>query len=264
MTASAVQSGNYPDTADGLHALLQQLMGAIQKNDAAQVSTLTHSLILPDYQAWFLQVFGDNIGVRMAQLYEESLPNFDARFNDSISVFVAAERTAISVTRFQAPDLPNNDSYSVGLVKAMQNPVPVYHVEMNKSGESTRSFPGFFVFVQGNFRYIGWHAMGAVPNLLPKRIRVGGNVQSAQIARQVMPSYPSGAREKHIEGTVVLHVVIDKDGSLLEVQPTQGPQELMKAAVDAVQKWRYEPTLLNGEPVQVDTTISVVFSLRKK
>jgi periplasmic protein TonB len=52
--------------------------------------------------------------------------------------------------------------------------------------------------------------------------------------------------------------------SILDLQWVSGPPELRDASMDAVKQWRYEPTLLNGEPVQVDTTISVVFTLRKK
>lgn len=95
----------------------------------------------------------------------------------------------------------------------------------------------------------------------PARIRVGGNVQSAMLVRQVQPVYPQIARTAHISGTVVLHAVIAKDGTIQELQYVSGPPLLMRAAMDAVREWRYKPTLLNGEPVEVDTTISVVFTL---
>jgi protein TonB len=90
---------------------------------------------------------------------------------------------------------------------------------------------------------------------------VGGNVQSAALVRQVQPIYPQIARTAHISGTVVLHAIIAKDGTIQELQYVSGPPLLMRAAMDAVREWRYKPTLLNGEPVEVDTTISVVFTL---
>jgi len=95
----------------------------------------------------------------------------------------------------------------------------------------------------------------------PQRIRVGGNVQAAKLIRQPLPVYPQIAKTAHIQGTVVLHAIIDKDGSVQEVQYISGPPLLMRAAMDAVKQWRYQPTTLNGEAVQVDTTISVVFTL---
>ena len=94
-----------------------------------------------------------------------------------------------------------------------------------------------------------------------QRIRVGGNVQSAKMIRQVQPVYPQIAKTAHVQGTVLLHAVISKDGSVQELQYVSGPPLLMKAAMDAVREWRYQPTLLNGEPVEVETTISVIFSL---
>jgi protein TonB len=95
----------------------------------------------------------------------------------------------------------------------------------------------------------------------PARIRVGGNVQAASLVRKVQPVYPQIARTAHVSGTVVLHAIIAKDGTIQELQYVTGPPLLMRAAMDAVREWRYKPTLLNGEPVEVDTTISVVFSL---
>jgi protein TonB len=95
----------------------------------------------------------------------------------------------------------------------------------------------------------------------PQRIRVGGSVEAAKMERMVQPIYPQIARTAHISGTVVLHAVIAKDGSIQELQYVSGPALLMRAAMDAVRQWKYHPTLLNGEPVEVDTTIQVVFSL---
>jgi periplasmic protein TonB len=95
----------------------------------------------------------------------------------------------------------------------------------------------------------------------PARIKVGGNVQAAKMLRQTLPVYPQIAKTAHVSGTVILHAIISKDGTVQELQYVSGPPLLMKAAMDAVRDWRYTPTQLNGDPVEVDTTISVVFSL---
>jgi TonB family protein len=104
-------------------------------------------------------------------------------------------------------------------------------------------------------------AVAPDPNAHPKRLRVGGNVAKSRITRMVQPAYPQIAKTAHIEGTLVLHAVIAKDGTIQELQYVSGPQLLMKASMDAVRQWQYQPMLLNGEPVEVDTTISVVFTL---
>jgi periplasmic protein TonB len=99
------------------------------------------------------------------------------------------------------------------------------------------------------------------PKAAPSRIRVGGNVQAAALVRKVDPVYPPIAKTAHVSGTVVLHAIIGKDGSVQNLEYVSGPGLLMKSALDAIKQWRYKPTMLNGEPVEVDTTISVVFSL---
>ena len=101
----------------------------------------------------------------------------------------------------------------------------------------------------------------AAPSTPPDKIRVGGNVMMAKLVSQTMPVYPQIAKQAHISGTVVLHAILGKDGSVQDLQYISGPPLLMKAAMDAVRQWRYEPVLLNGEAVTVDTTVSVVFQL---
>jgi len=107
--------------------------------------------------------------------------------------------------------------------------------------------------------------LGAAPPPPPKptqtRIRVGGQVQAASLLRRVDPVYPQIAKTAHVSGTVVLHAVIAKDGTIQQLEYLSGPPLLMRAAMDAVREWRYKPTLLNGEAVEVDTTIQVVFTL---
>lgn len=97
----------------------------------------------------------------------------------------------------------------------------------------------------------------------PDRIRVGGNVQAAKMVKQVQPIYPAEAKQARITGTVVLHAVIAKDGSVKELQYVSGPKELLSASMDAVRQWKYHPTLLQGEPLEVDTTISIIYTLGK-
>jgi protein TonB len=94
-----------------------------------------------------------------------------------------------------------------------------------------------------------------------QRIRVGGSVQAASIINRVMPQYPAIAKTAHVSGTIVLHAIIAKDGTVQELTYISGPPLLIKAAMDAVREWRYRPTMLNGEPVEVETTIDMVFNL---
>jgi len=97
----------------------------------------------------------------------------------------------------------------------------------------------------------------------PTRLRIGGNVQAARILKKVQPVYPDAAKTSGVEGTVVLHAVIGMDGKplSLQVMNSQVDPQLARAAIEAVSQWRYASTLLNGEPIEIDTTISVNFRL---
>ncbi len=104
-----------------------------------------------------------------------------------------------------------------------------------------------------------------VPVGPPQRIRVGGNVQAAKLVRQPRPIYPDEVAQLGISGTVMLRTVISTTGEPLnpEVINTTVDPRLAQAALDAVRQWRYQPTLLNGQPVEVATTIDVTFALEQ-
>jgi TonB family protein len=101
----------------------------------------------------------------------------------------------------------------------------------------------------------------ALSSAPPRRIAIGGNVQAARLINRVEPVYPEEASKEKISGTVKLHVVIAKDGKIQQIQVVSGHPLLVQAAIDAVRQWQYQPILLNGQPVEVDTQVDVVFSL---
>src|SRR5271154_5807643 len=103
----------------------------------------------------------------------------------------------------------------------------------------------------------------APPKPTQSRIRQGGNVTAASLINRVQPIYPPLARQTRIAGTVRLHAIIGKDGSVQQLEVLSGHPLLVQAALDAVRQWRYRPTQLNGDPVEVDTTIDVIFSLNQ-
>ena len=98
----------------------------------------------------------------------------------------------------------------------------------------------------------------------PSRLSIGGTIQASKIITKVQPIYPESARSAGVQGTVVLHAIISKDGKplSLRVMNAQVDPDLARSAVEAVSQWRYTPTLLNGEPIEIDTTIDVNYSLQ--
>ena len=94
----------------------------------------------------------------------------------------------------------------------------------------------------------------------PVKIRQG--VMEASLIHRVQPEYPAAARAARISGRVELRALIGTDGSVRHIEVVSGHPLLVQAAVAAVRQWRYRPTLLNGEPVEVDTFITVDFRLQ--
>jgi len=102
----------------------------------------------------------------------------------------------------------------------------------------------------------------AVPKVAtPQRVRVSQGVTEGLLVHKVTPSYPPLARQARIQGAVVLAALIGKDGSIQNLKVVSGHPMLTSSALEAVRQWKYKPYFLNGEPVEVDTQITVNFTL---
>jgi TonB family protein len=97
----------------------------------------------------------------------------------------------------------------------------------------------------------------------PHRIHVKEDVEKAKLTYEVSPIYPMLSEQRDV-GTVVLHVVVGKNGAVNTARYVSGPTNLSNAAIKAVLQWRYKPTLVGGIAVEVDTTVSVVFAPSSK
>jgi protein TonB len=98
------------------------------------------------------------------------------------------------------------------------------------------------------------------PNPKPTPIRVG-TLEASKLVFKVNPVYPPLAVKAHVSGTVVLEAVVDEEGNVSAVKVLSGHAFLVNAAVQAVKQWKYSPTVLNGEPVPVIATVTVIFRL---
>jgi protein TonB len=96
----------------------------------------------------------------------------------------------------------------------------------------------------------------------PSVVRVGGTVQEAKLIRKVLPVYPMITMRARISGEVNLEVVIDEEGNVADVKVLHGHVLLVEEVIRAVKQWKYSPTLLNGEPVSVVSTVTVIFQLK--
>lgn len=154
--------------------------------------------------------------------------------------------------RFEITDLPGGE-YELQVMKLGCNTYDAPNVTI-QPGE-TRSLDVNLV--------AGSTEAPAGPKPSAPAIRIGGNVEQAKLFTHVQPKYPEAAKSQGIQGTVILHAFIAKDGTVESlVVSNQADPLLARSAVEAVSHWRYRPTLLNGQPVAVDTDITVVYSLR--
>jgi protein TonB len=104
----------------------------------------------------------------------------------------------------------------------------------------------------------------AIPKFVPvtpQRVRISQGVTKGLLVQKIEPQYPPLARAARVQGDVVLSAVIDTNGQITNLQLVSGHPMLVPAAIAAVKQWRYKPYLLNRQPVEVETTITVIFSL---
>ena len=276
--ATAVQDKvNYPNSASGLERLVKDILKAQKSNDGAHADLLLKSLVLNDPRGWYDRIFSVDVGNEPVATYEKS----SAAVAPSIARFLlnaeAQNLTEVSVVRFDKTCDDNAGEDAFGILHARVEPVPLYEVRLLNGNKFIRLFA--FAYVDDGFRYIITPKMDgrvfyspasdnpaakpADAKVIESRIRVGGAVQAAKLIRRVQPEYPSVARAEHLEGTVRLRALIAKDGSLARLYVIKGYCSLADSSLKAVSQWRYSPTLFNGEPIEVDTEITVIFQLQK-
>ena len=107
--------------------------------------------------------------------------------------------------------------------------------------------------------------MSSAPTRVPKptaqTVKISQGVSQGLLVKRVQPVYPPQAMQMRMQGAVLLDATIGKDGSITKVKRVTGDSVLAKAAMDAVKQWKYKPYYLNGEPVEIDTQITVNFKL---
>lgn len=239
----------YPNNSEGLRELLDNMLVVAKKGDKEQLQSVIRELEIPNYEIWFTKNFGQEKGESWAEPYGRWLAKDENEFQEVLV------RLAHMEGEFGVERLDPAKRYDL-----LNGPLDEYRASWKRpaapKGEELVSIADFF-FVEGGFRwYTGtWQ--------VPFQKAKTGSLVSAKLVKKVEPEYPAEAREKRIEGTVKLKVIVQKDGSVRVLSIVEGDPALSPAAVEAVRQWRYEPCRLNGQPVDLDWTIDVVFALTK-
>lgn len=268
-TIAAAAIPSYPDSPAGLEKLIKDMLKIQKEEDAKDLSAYTQSLILPDPAKWFTATFGDEMGGELAAAYDRTRIDLPLSFPDSLAKLRSKHVGSPHATRFTDSCNPNASDTEYPLLLRRVDAQPLYDVRFD-AGSQYFSVK-YFAYVDGAFRWLGSFQLRPPEFHIPKTkdgadlsataLKVAGNVIRAKIIKQVQPAYPPDALYHRMQDTVLLHALIDADGSVQDLQVLQGACSFADASLKAVHQWRYSPTMLNGQPVKVDTTITVNFQL---
>jgi TonB family protein len=248
--------------AEALRNLITMVLTAARQGDQAKLEEIAHGLVIPNYETWFKTTFGEEEGAKLAEAYARTVDRDKKDFPRQLQV-MAEHESEVLIEDAKEPKNPAGNYCGQELLKSVKNDASFYQVSLQwaDSSGATKWFGfGHFTLVDGEYRRLNCASLV----LFMGRLRVGGNVQSAKVIKKVPPVYPIEARQAGVSGTVRLHVILAKDGTVQQLELVSGHPMLAQAAIDAVRQWTYQPTLLNGFPVEVDTIIDVIFNLNRR
>jgi TonB family protein len=266
--APAATIPSYPDRPQGLEKLLGSMMKLSKEGDQHTLAVYAQSLALPNPDAWFTSVFGSDLGPQYAAASEKQRAAVVTSAPAMLAALLKENRTRIEAHKFGESCDPLASDKEYPLLLRRDHAAPLYDARFWNSPTSP-SIWSYFAYVDGGFRYVGDLPAQLSPPPVKQAdqetsamIHVEGEVQAKRIIARKMPAYPPEARQAHLQGDVILHVVIGKDGLIQDAEVIQGVCGLAEAALAAVKEWRYAPTVLEeGDLVAVDTTITVTFTL---
>jgi TonB family protein len=256
--ASQGTSGAVTASSNGLQMELQSILDAATKQgDSKRFDDLIDDLRVPENPNWFNDTFGSEIGAHLNATYASSWSDYRDYVKKMFRENATQKGANVFVEEFSESSLPSADAFIKSILGSTKAPLVFYTASTGKK-QGTDTLPGIYIFEQGAFRVVNWRTLYELPNVKPMRIRVGAEVAASQLVDHVKPNRSSDS-QKRMHGIVVIHVIIDRDGLVAKAEAVSGPPELANSALDAVRQWRYKPAILNGDPVEVDSTISVKF-----
>jgi TonB family protein len=275
VTSSQAAPSHYENSVNGLKQLTQDAVQAAKDGDQSKLLELTSAMTLPDSDNWFKIVFGESFGSTYAKTYAKDHDNLRVVLASTFIGLVQNGFTKFEVYRF----VGNCDNSVTGEefdVLIARNRLEPFSVIRFTNGNEIRTLK-FLVFARDSFRFLGnlglprWSETqsnnpppaNSTDANVPTRIQEGSDVPTAKLINRVVPVYPQEARQRGIQGTVRIHAVISRQGDVFEMRWESGPCILAEPAFRAVAKWRFEPTTLNGIPVEVETTFNVNFNMRR-
>lgn len=267
-TGTAQTTPAYIESKDGFRTQLDAIVQYYRAGDQRKARQLIDQFRLPHAEGWFSDRLGPAQSAELGTRYGRLFTNFAESLEKTIETVVAT-RSADLITELgegkgEKPSivLAGQQTSGVVSVKAPHLFYAEFRIQVKK--KNSVSWADTFTYEDGMFRFAGF---GAWPFWVWEdgsegRAPKGGHFfQPPILISQVAPIYPNSAKASRLEGVVVIHALIDKEGRVKSADIVSGDPQLIQAALDAVRQWRYKPGTLGGEPAELETTTRVVFAL---
>ncbi len=229
---------------------------------------------MPENSPWFTEVYGPGFGASLARAYRQGVPNLEEEIKRIYEADARAGLLQANVSKYADPEAVNApiDRF----LNCMNKIVPLYEAAFQGNRPMTQmslkpgtgnlaqtggDLDGFFVFYQGGFRFIPMDILIELPSERPIRIHLGMNVMQSKLVTKVYPRYPEEALKKRLQGKVVVRLELDINGNLQKSTLIEGDPVLGRAFMEAVKQWRFEPTTLDGDPVEVEVDAETAFTV---
>jgi len=261
---SYMAAQSFPDSEDGLRNFLTDSVSAAGKK--SDLKRIAQSVVIPNYRDWFRKVFGEDEGERLSAAYRydssDDQKDMERRAGDLIELG-RQEAGALTIRRISSVSEAEGNVRIQQILIASRIPFSMYEARTPRKAANVAPYSGLFLYVGDGFRWIRELTFTILKGVQPYRVRIGGAVQQAMLDHSVRPAYPAEAMAASQQGTVRLQIILNREGMVTKIDVVSGPSLLQDSAIQAVRQWRYRPTLLNGVPIEVVSTVDVVYELRR-
>lgn len=265
----------FPEAVEGLKSQMETLLLAAEQGDSEVLLAQTKNLVMASPEEWFREVFGTIRGTYFAEQYQQIASRVPEILAQELHQAVSVKLTRVEVKQFKERCEMTLTSQEYPALRAMIKVASLYRVQfLDRSGQRGKVLR-FLVYRDGAFRYVG--SLQIAPEDYPlggvevksdsqaqrSPMRIEAPVQQSRRVESDRPRYPDRAKAMRIQGTVRFLALIDREGNVKHLELVEGHCWLVDAAEKALRRWRYTPTLVDGQPVEVITTLQVVYTLRQ-
>lgn len=264
---AGAQAAAYPNTSEGLQNLIGDILQAAKAKDEAKEQRLINNLLMPDGSTWFTDEYGPGFGASLAAAYERARPTLTEEIKAVYEGNVRRGWTSPKILRFADP--ASADSPVDHFLNCMNKIVPLYTTALRGDRpayivsiiRSWNGIPpagdlnGYFVYDRGGFRFIPMEILLRLPTERPIRIQLDMNVMRSKIINEIQVKIPEEAIRNHLSGQVIVELILGVDGNIEDSKLVEGNPILGAAVMEAVKQWKFAPTTLDGDPVEVDLRV---------